>query len=318
MKNLSINYKILLTVIALFSVSLFFGTTYSAWIYTNFISTNNTAQVEVQDWNFEGDYGFAKIENIRSLSYLNATRETAITRNSSEAVRFTNTAGTSTKDHVFYINLDRDYNLYDIATCKIEFDYYHIYKREQNTKGFPKLQLFTDNTARGTAQGGDETPTAIAPYVVTNIDEDWWHLEYYITSMCPTIADHQDTPQSNYKINCIKFIDKGVYDYAGTTAFVVLDNLVFTNEPGARLGLFNRTSGDKVGKFFWFKVAWSGELHSCVITTSDSTIAVWDDESTKSPFYVKLLAKGNVTITATLEIGSNHEIFTISNTITVS
>ena len=58
--------------------------------------------------------------------------------------------------------------------------------------------------------------------------------------MCPTICDHQDTPQSNYKVNRIKFVDRGVYDYAGTTAFMVLDNLVFTNEPGVRLGLFNR------------------------------------------------------------------------------
>ena len=249
---------------------------------------------------------------------MTATKEETITQGSAEAVRFTNTGGTNARDHVFYVNLDRDYNLYDIATCKIEFDYYHTYKREQSTKGFPKLQLFSNNTGRGTAQGGDDTITDIAPYTVTNIDEDWWHLEYYITSMCPTICDHQDTPQSNYKINRIKFVDRGVYDYAGTTAFMVLDNLVFTNEPGVRLGLFNRWAGDSVGKFFWFKVAWSGELHSCVLTTSDLTIAVPDTESTKSPFYVKLLKKGNVTITATLEIGSQHQVFSISNTITVT
>ena len=97
-----------------------------------------------------------------------------------------------------------------------------------------------------------------------------------------------------------------------------MDNLMLTNEPGARLGLFNRTSGDTKGKFFWFKVAWSGNLHSCVLTTSDTSKAIWDDESTKSPFYVKLLERGQVTITATLEIGSKHEIFTISNTITIN
>ena len=270
----------------------------------------------MQEWTFE-DSDFAKIDNVNGLSYLTAAKEETITR-SNEAIRFTNTGGKSARDHVFYINLDREYNLYDIATCKIEFDYYHAYRREQTTKGFPKLQLFENSTGRGTAQGGDETITNIAPYTVTNIDEEWWHLEYYITSMCPTIADHQDTPQSNYKINRIKFIDRGVYDFGTTTAFMVLDNLVFTNEPGVRLGLFNRTAGDKVGKFFWFKVAWSGELHSCVLTTSDSTIAIPDTTSTKSPFYVKLLATGQVIITATLEIGSAHEVYTISNTITVS
>ena len=309
--------KLLIPIITLFAGAILFGTTYSAWIFNNSNSINNTVQVEVPTWTF-GDQGFAKIENVNGLSYLTATKEEAITQGSSEAIRFTNTGGKNSKDHVWYINLDRDYNLYDIATYKIEFDCYHTYKREQNTKGFPKLQLYTDNTARGTAQGGDDTITEIAPYVVTNIDEDWWHLEYYITSMCPTICDHQDKPQSNYKINRIKFIDRGVYDYADVTGWFVIDNLLLTNEPGARLGLFNRWLGDSVGKYFWFKVAWSGDLYSCVLTTSDTTKAIWDDESTKSPFYVKLLEKGQVTITATLEIGSNHEIFTISNTITIS
>lgn len=309
--------KFLVLLITLLTCFSLIGTTYSAWIMTGPALNDNIVQVEVPEWQF-GDIGFAKLENISGLSYLTASREETITQGSSEAVRFTNTGGKATRDHIFYVDLDQDYNLYDIATCKIEFDYYHTYKREQNTKGFPKLQLFNDNIGRGTAQGGDDTITEIAPYVVTNIDEDWWHLEYYITSMCPTIADHQDKPQTNYKINRIKFTDRGIYDYSDVTGWFVMDNLLLTNEPGARLGLFNRTSGDTKGKFFWFKVAWSGDLHSCVITTSDPDIAIWDDESTKSPFYVKLLARGSVTITATLEIGSGHEVFSISNTITVN
>ena len=308
--------KLLLPIIGLFAATTLIGTTYSAWVYNNSIEVNNNVQVEVPNWTF-GDIGLAKIENIDGLSYLTATKEETITQGSSEAVRFTNTGGTNSRDHVFYVNFD-EVNLYDIATCKIEFDLYHTYKREQNTKGFPKLQLFYNTTGRGAAQGGDDTITDIAPYVVTNIDEDWWHLEYYVTSMCPTMCDPQDTPQSNYKVNRINFIDRGVYDYSGTTGFFIIDNLVFTNEPGARLGLFNRTAGDSAGKFFWFKVAWSGDLHSCVLTTSNPSVAVWDDESTKSPFYAKLLSAGTVTITATLEIGSNHEIFSISNTITVT
>lgn len=309
--------KFLVLLITLLTCFSLIGTTYSAWIMTGPALNDNIVQVEVPEWQF-GDIGFAKLENISGLSYLTASREETITQGSSEAVRFTNTGGKAARDHIFYVDLDQDYNLYDIATCKIEFDYYHTYKREQNTKGFPKIQLFSNNTGRGTAQGGDDTITEIAPYVVTNIDENWWHLEYYITSMCPTIADHQDKPQTNYKINRIKFTDRGIYDYSDVTGWFVMDNLLLTNEPGARLGLFNRTAGDTVGKFFWFKVAWSGDLHSCIITTSDPNIAIWDDESTKSPFYVKLLARGSVTITATLEIGSGHEVFSISNTITVN
>lgn len=307
--------KPIIGVIALLAGSLMVGSGYAAWSFESDPS-HETAQVAVQEWAF--DEGFARMENLGNISNITASRETSLTMGSTEAIRFTNTTGTASRDHIFNINLDRDYDLYDIATCKIEFDYYHTYKREQSDKGFPKVQLYYNNTGRGSAQGGDDTITEIAPYVVTSIDEDWWHLEYYVTSMCPTICDHQDKPQSNYKVNCIRFNDRGVYDYAGRTGYMVLDNLKLTNEPGARLGLFNRTSGDTVGKFFWFKVAWSGELHSCTLSTSNSAIAIPDTESTKSPFYVKLLSAGSVTITATLEIGSNHDTFSISNTISVT
>ena len=315
--------KFLMPLIMMFVGTLLFGTTYSAWVFTDPTNISNTVQVNVPTWTF-GDQGFAKIENVNGLSYLTATKEETVTRGSSEAIRFTNTGGKNSKDHVWYINLDKDYNLYDIATYKIEFDCYHTYKREQNTKGFPKLQLYTDNTARGTAQGGDDTITEIAPYVVTNIDEDWWHLEYYITSMCPTIANHQDKPQSNYKINRIKFIDRGVYDYADVTSWFVIDNLLLTNEPGARLGIFNRWASDTAGKWFWFKVAFSGELHSVKLYSSDTSIAVPEFDPTNtvstsapfpngSPFYFRLLSPGTVRFTAVVEVGDNHDVFTITS-----
>ena len=319
--------KFLISFIAVFATAFLVGTSYSAWVSQTSVSNENTIQATVPEWVF-GDVGFAKIENVSGLSYLTAKKEETLTQGSTEAIRFTNTAGTQAKDHVFYIDLDKDYYLYDIDTCKIEFDYYHTYKREHNDKGFPKLQLYTDTKARGRAQGGDDTITDIAPYTVTNIDEDWWHLEYYIVAMCPTMTAHTDVAQTNYKVNRIKFIDRGVYDYAGTTAFMILDNLVFTNKPGARLGLFNGWTGDAAGKFFWFKVAWSGDLHSCVLSTSDSTIAVPEFEpgsdATKapfpngSPFYVKFLSPGNVTITATVEIGDEHLVQTISKSFTVT
>lgn len=314
MKNVFLS-SLILTFVFLFSL----GTAYSLWAFNSSEDASNVVLAEVPSWSFDwGDVGFAKLDNVNGLSYLTATKEETITKNSLEAVRFTNTGGKASRDHVWYINLDKDYNLYDIATFKIEFDCYHKYKREQNTKGFPKLQLYTDTTARGAAWGGDDTITEIAPYVVTDLDEDWWHLEYYITSMCPTVCDHQDKPQSNYKINRIKFLDRGVYDYDDVNGWFVIDNLLLTNEPGARLGLFNRTTGDSVGKFFWFKVAWAGVLHSCVLSVSDDTIAIPDTESTKSPFYVKLLKKGKVTVTATLTLGSGRIVQTISNEITVS
>lgn len=319
--------KFLIAFLVIFASLLLVGTSYSAWISFTPVSNGNAIEASVPEWIF-GDIGFAKIGNVNGLSYLTATKEETLTQGSSEAVRFTNTAGTQGKDHVFYINLDKDYYLFDIDTCKIEFDLYHKYKREHQDRGFPKLQLYTGNTARGRAQGGDETITDIAPYTVTNIDEDWWHLEYYIVAMAPTMTGHTDTAQGNYKVNRIKFVDRNVYDFNGTTGYFIVDNLVLTNKPGVRIGLFNNWTGDAAGKFFWFKVAWSGDLHSCNLSTSDSTIAVPefepDSDSTRapfpdgSPFYVKFLSPGNVTITATVVIGDEHLTQTISKTFTVT
>ncbi len=84
----------------------------------------------------------------------------------------------------------------------------------------------------------------------------------------------------------------------------------FSIEPAARLGIFNAGTSWKAGSFYWFKIGFSGELHSCVITTSDPTIAVQDTESTNSPFYIKGLRAGTITATAVLEVGRNHTIQT--------
>ena len=281
------------------------------------------------NWGFE-DTDFAKSINLLSSTNLNVTKEETITQNSGEAIRIESTTGTTTKDHIINISLDRDYYLSEIKYYKLEFDYYHRYKREQYDKGFPKVQFLINNSTLGNEQGGTDTCTSTSPFVATNIDEDWWHLEYFVFAHMPTLAKHSDTPIAlTKKINGVRINDKTMYDYNDTTAFAIIDNMKFSNEPTSRLGIFNRWSGDDAGKFFWFKVAFSGELHSCVLSSSDLTIAEpeFDPSDTisttapfpnGSPFYFKLLSPGTVTLTATLEVGENHQVMTISNNITVT
>ncbi len=324
--RLLIRYSLVLMFVLVLSC---FAIGEASWSMVNVLDVSNTPQIFTPTWIFE-DIGFAKLSNVRNVTNFVASQEQSLTVNSTEALRLTSTTGTQTKDHIVNINLDRDYVLSEIQFFKFEFDYYHRYKREQYDKGFPKVQFCHNSTVIGTEQGGTDTCTATSAFVATSIDEDWWHLEYYIFAHMPTLAKHSDTPIGlNKKINCVRINDRTIYDFNGTTAFVIIDNMQFSSEPASRLGIFNRWSGDSAGKFFWFKVAFSGQLHSCVLTTSDSTIAVpeFDADDTASttypfsngsPFYVKLLAPGTVTITATLELGDNHEIFTISNTITVT
>ena len=324
--NLFIRYLLVLMFILLLTC---FTTGNASWVLVNVLDTSNTSQVITPSWIF-GDIGFAKLSNVLNVTNLVATQEQSLTINSTEALRLTSTTGTTTKDHIVNINFDRDYLVSEVQFFKFEFDYYHRYKREQYDKGFPKVQFCFNNSTLGSDQGGTDTCTETSAFTATPIDEDWWHLEYYVFAHLPTLANHSDTPIAlTKKINCVRINDRTMYDFNGTTAFVIIDNMQFSSEPASRLGIFNKWTGDSAGKFFWFKVAFSGQLHSCIITTSDSTIAVpefdaSDVESTSypfpngSPFYVKLLAPGTVTITATLELGDNHEIFTISNTITVT
>lgn len=146
----------------------------------------------------------------------------------------------------------------------------------------------------------------------------------------PTIARHRDAPIAlTKKINGVRINDRTMYDYAGTTAFAVIDNMSFSAEPASRLGIFNRWTSDVAGKFFWFKVAFSGQLHSVKLYSSDTSIAVPEFDPTDtvstsypfpngSPFYFSLSQPGKVRFTAVLftavlEVGDNHEIFTITS-----
>lgn len=301
-----------------------FGLGYASWV-NNASSADEVAPVNVQSWNFADDTDFARAANLRNATNLTVTREDKITQGSNEAIRITNTAGTSTKDHIININFDRDYELSEIQFYKFEFDYYHRYKREQNDRGFPKVQFTINNSILGSEQGGTDTCTSKSSFVSTPIDENWWHLEYYISAHLPAIAGHGDTPVAlTKKINGVRINDRTMYDYTGTTSFAVIDNMSFSAEPAPRLGIFNRWTSDAAGKFFWFKVAFSGQLHSAKLYSSDTTLAVpeFDPSDTVStsypfpngsPFYFKLLQPGVVRFTATMEVGDNHDVFTITS-----
>ena len=305
--------------IALFAAaSALFGAGHAAWAVGGSAPTGNGTHVVVPQWGFE-DADFAKIGNLGGLSYLTAERETGIVRGSSEAVRLTNTAGTQTKSHTFVISTDREYTVGEIKEMKVEFDYYHIEKRQQQGKGFPKVQLAYNGTGKGNTQGGGEAMNAKSPFVATSLEGGWWHLEYFITALCPTMADHGDSPiGASQRINGIKVVDDAIYDFASGPAFVVVDNARFSAEPAERLGLFNRGTSFASGKYYWLKVCWVGELRSCVMAFDDDSMAEQDTASTKSPFYIKGLRAGTVTVTATLTIGDGTQVLSISSVLTIT
>lgn len=311
--------KTAICIILIICMLLPIGVGYAAWTGTLPEYLDHAIQLSVPVWNFVPDS--AVIGNVSGCSFLTATQEFSIlssTVGDTEAVRFTNTAGTQTKDHSFVIALDRDYTVGEAKIYKVEFDYYHAEKRQQQGKGYPKVQLTYNGSGKGNTQGGGETVNDKSPFIVTDLGGGWWHLEYFITALCPTMADHGDTGiNPNQKINGVRITDSAIYDFDGNTAFIVLDNLRLSSAPASRLGFFNRGTSVKVGNYYWVKVAWCGELHSVNITFSDDSIAEYTP-SDKSPFYIRAKAVGTVVMTVTIEAGDDHTILTIQNTLTIT
>ena len=314
MKNRIVSFLIA----GLFLAAAVFGVAHSAWVSHNAAEIAETGNVDVQPWDFGIDTDFAKIENVRSCDYLTATKEISIVKRGSEAVRFTNTAGTQTKAHTVIMSTDRDYTVGEIKTMKVEFEYYHAHKRQQAGRGYPKVQLMYGSTSRGTDQGGTDSVTSKSPFVAKDVGVGWWHLEYFITAMVPTMADHQDTPISqSLKVNGIKITDSAIYDYDSETAFIIIDKLRFGYGPAERLGLFNRTFSFASGGYYWVKVCWAGELHSVDMVVDDVSVAVYAP-SEKSPFYIKGLKAGKVSVIITLVAGDDMTSMTISTSVTVT
>ena len=67
----------------------------------------------------------------------------------------------------------------------------------------------------------------------------------------PTMAKGSDTPIAlTKKINGVRINDRTMYDFAGTTAYVVIDNMKFSAEIAPRLGIFNRWTTAAAGQGF--------------------------------------------------------------------
>lgn len=307
------------------------GAAYASWFYSGSVDSSvNNVDFTVTDWDFTADTDLALIGNVDRdhLAYFEVSQELSSQENSklcgsAEAVRLTNTAGTQTKEHSVIFRIDT-ITIGEIKTQKISFDYYHEQRREQVGVGFPKVQLVYNTSNKGNAQPKDDTVCDInSCFSVTELANGWWHLEYFISALTPTYADHGDRLgyTESTQINGIKIVDKNIYNHHSIDAYCVIDNLRISNQASIKLGLFNNGTSFAAGKYYWMKVAWAGEVHRVEITFSDAgsdnPIAVYTP-SALSPFYIKGLRAGTVVATCTMELGDEHQILSISNTLTVT
>ena len=263
------------------------------------------------------DVDFAKVTNIETVSGVSYTRETeTLSPNShgeGEAIRFVKTAAAGAKTYTDF-DLGDTYHLSDLKTAKIEFDYYH---KDNTTNYKPTIWLLKDGTTLGFEEQQKDSKSN---YKVTDIDDDWWHIEFYIFSTVPYLSGYktENKPVPLYtEINGFRVGN-------GTS---IIDNLRFSSTP-SDLGVFNNSLSfsRSSNKPFWFKICWSGELHSATyaFTFADPENPIAEQVPTsdpnlcnESPFYIKAAGTGTgtFTVTATVIVGYDRQIKTISRDI---
>ncbi len=250
------------------------------------------------------DIDCASYDGIANLSHLTATRETTNVSprgNSQEAVKLEKD-GTGT----FYCDfeLKQPRMIHDFHTYVIELDFYH-----KNNQAKPSVQFFNDSKSIAQALTYSATKSN---YKVTDINSDWWHIEMHITSVVATDVGHKDTITKNEMVNRLRI----------TTSNCVIDNLRIGCVPSSgnnSLGIYNNSTSFSNGGWYWMKVSWAGKLHSCTFSFDVPGIAEQEFAPTSAtPFYLIGVGSGTVVVTATLVVGYNRSVATISNTITVS
>ena len=301
--------------------------TYSAnnWRYIRFYNYSSTVNINSVTVNYScagisatEDVDSAFVSNVVSYSEcLTASRETTdISPNSigGEAVRFTKNGSGSTE---IIMGLDRSYTIGESAYKKIEFDF-----NTPNINYGKTLQILNTD---GTYSSSTINSNNHSAYHCTSLGNNWYHIEVPIPAFASlmsgyyTDAEHkktQDKPTkglANKEFNAIKI-------NAGNC---IIDNLRVGSTPTA-LGIYNNGTSFSSGSLYWFKIAWTGVLNSCTMTFDPSGIAeqisITDPILITEgfPFYIRGLSSGIVAVTATLDVGYNHQIKTISNTLTIS
>lgn len=285
------------------------------WHYVRFYSKGGQTSVTSVsiDYRCEGDSAIEDSDGAKASNIVDATSNLTITDEYSElspsgkpttrAVRLEKSGSASSS---FTINFAYPYIARDIAERKIEFDI-------KGNANFNRTILLMS----GSEQIGSklETNTRSELYRWTNIADNWWHVEAPITYFYTLISGYkkQDLPTIDPSIEIT-----GITLNSGTC---IIDNFRISEEAMV-LGNYNNTTTCTKNNVFWFKISYSGILISCVMTFDVADVVEQvstTDPNIKngSPFYIRGLNPGTVTVTATVTVGYSSTSQTIQITITV-
>lgn len=255
------------------------------------------------------DIDSAHLGNLKSysssLTPYEETSDVSPLGNSTRALRFEKDPTDTAKTNII-VSLYRTYTFAEIANQNIEFDL-----KVANEYG-KIVELMSGNEKIGLSLDSKQCTS----YEITDLGNNWYHIELPINAIDSLISGYDG---KNVSKNANKTIDAIRFNFGAC----IIDNLRIGGTQCAA-GVYNsKTYKPVVGEIWWFKVSWTGALHSVNITLDDNTIgrrvSTTDPKlAHSSPFYIEWLSSGTVTLTAEVVCGYNRTTQTVQKTITIN
>lgn len=261
------------------------------------------------------DIDGAKVDNViasgvsSNLTYEAEYSEISPRSIGGEAVRFTKT---DSKSSNLALGFGQVYTFGQIQNAKVEFD------MQTTNFNYGKSIVLIKDTA---TIGSTIWSTQASSYQSYNIEGNWYHIEVAIDAFATPISgyDGNDKPQKDILTKQIN----GIKINAGSC---IIDNLKITSTE-TELGNYNNTAQypPKANTVSWLKISFVGILYpeQVQITFGDpghaERIPLDDPKLTNgSPFYIRWLTTGDITVYVTVVSGYNRQVHTLTKTFTVS
>ena len=241
-----------------------------------------------------------------NLTVYSETSDVSPLGGSVEAVRFEK-SGKESSNVTF--SFWRTYTCLEVANQKLEYDL------KVGTNYGKTVELLSNNKTVGLVINSNDATS----FISTPLGDNWYHIEIPMNTFFTFISgyDNDNVPPNNLATTVIDSVKFNV----GTST---IDNLRISGSQ-CSMGFFNSPRyTPTVGSALWVKASWVGVLHSCTLTCNDETVAKpipTTDEHLRnaSPFYIKCLSSGTVTVTITLVVGYNRQqLPSITKTFTIS
>ena len=246
------------------------------------------------------------VSHSNNLTVYEETTDVSPLGGSIEAVRFEKSGKESS---TVTFSLWRTYTCLEVANQKLEYDL------KVTTNYGKTVELLGNNKTVGLVINSNDASS----FISTPLGDNWYHIEIPMNTFFSFISgyNNDNVPPNNLATTVIDSVKFNV----GTST---IDNLRISGSQ-CSMGFFNSPRyTPTVGSALWVKVSWVGVLHSCTLTCNDETVAKplpTTDEHLKhaSPFYIKCLSAGSVTVTVTLVVGYNRQqLPSITKTFTIS